>query len=136
MDAAPPVIRNAFVLGAGLGTRLRPLTAQAAQAAHPGREPAADHVRVRSVARERSDAIDREYALEIGRLPLRVSGACYRGTPITFRDEQPEILETAGGIWNVRDLLGAEPFFVYNGDVFSDLPLEPAIRAHFALEMK
>ena len=55
----------------------------------------------------------------------------YRGVPLVFRDEQPQVLETAGGIWNVRDLLGTGTFLVYNGDILSDLPLEPAMRAHF-----
>jgi dTDP-glucose pyrophosphorylase len=54
----------------------------------------------------------------------------YRGVPIDFRNEHPHVLETAGGIKNVQDLLGNEPFFVYNGDILSDLPLEPALRAH------
>ncbi len=54
----------------------------------------------------------------------------YRGTPIHFRNESPVRLETAGGISNVRDLLGNEPFFVYNGDILTDLPLEPLMRAH------
>ncbi len=40
------------------------------------------------------------------------------------------MLKTAGGIWNVRDLLGTDAFVVYNGDILSDLPLEPAVRAH------
>jgi mannose-1-phosphate guanylyltransferase len=41
------------------------------------------------------------------------------------------VLETAGGIWNVRDLLGSGAFVVYNGDILSDLPLETAFREHF-----
>ncbi len=40
------------------------------------------------------------------------------------------MLETAGGIKNVEDLLGDEPFIVYNGDILSNLPLQPALRAH------
>lgn len=48
----------------------------------------------------------------------------YRGTPIQFRNESPVRLETAGGIANVRDLLGNEPFIVYNGDILTDLPLK------------
>jgi mannose-1-phosphate guanylyltransferase len=54
----------------------------------------------------------------------------YRGAPITFREEKPEVLETAGGIKNVEDLLRGGPFWVYNGDILSTLPLEPALRAH------
>ena len=30
----------------------------------------------------------------------------------------------------MRDLLRDEAFIVYNGDIFTDLPLEPALRAH------
>ncbi len=54
----------------------------------------------------------------------------YHGVPIQFRNESPVRLETAGGISNVRDLLGNAPFFVYNGDILTDLPLEPLLRAH------
>lgn len=54
----------------------------------------------------------------------------YRGVPIQFRNESPVRLETAGGIANVRDLLGDEPFFVYNGDILTDLPLAPLERVH------
>lgn len=54
----------------------------------------------------------------------------YRGVPIQFRNESPVRLETAGGISNVRDLLGNEPFFVYNGDILTDLPLAPLLRTH------
>lgn len=54
----------------------------------------------------------------------------YRGVPVQFRNESPVRLETAGGIANVRDLLGSEPFFVYNGDILTDLPLKPLMTEH------
>jgi NDP-sugar pyrophosphorylase family protein len=56
----------------------------------------------------------------------------YNGAPIAFRHEAPEILETAGGIKNVEDLLGNEPFIVYNGDILTDLSLDAAFEAHAA----
>jgi mannose-1-phosphate guanylyltransferase len=56
----------------------------------------------------------------------------WRGWPITFRHE-PVLLETAGGIANVADLLRDEPsFWVYNGDNLSTLPLAPVLAAHTA----
>ena len=56
----------------------------------------------------------------------------WQGCPVTFRHE-PILLETGGGLANVQDLLaGDEPFFVYNGDVFTDLPLAPAMAQHRA----
>jgi mannose-1-phosphate guanylyltransferase len=128
------VIRNAFVLGAGLGTRLRPLTERRPKPLIP-------------VANRPLITYAFEHLLGVGVEKLIVNThwraeayhsffpeSSYRGTPLVLREEHPEILETAGGIWNVRDLLGGEPFLVYNGDILCDLPLEPAIRAHFSSE--
>ena len=42
------------------------------------------------------------------------------------------VLETAGGIKNVEDLIGDAPFVVYNGDILTDLPLAPALAHHAA----
>jgi NDP-sugar pyrophosphorylase family protein len=58
--------------------------------------------------------------------------AKWRGMPIKFVHESPEVLETAGGIWNAREHLSDGPFIVYNGDILSDLPLAPALEAHRA----
>lgn len=56
----------------------------------------------------------------------------YEGCPVHLRHE-PVRLETAGGIANVRDLLdGSGSFFVYNGDILTDLPLRPIIEVHEA----
>jgi NDP-sugar pyrophosphorylase family protein len=56
----------------------------------------------------------------------------WREIPIIFRYE-PVLLDTAGGIKNVEDLLdGDEPILVYNGDTFTDLPLAHLIDAHYA----
>jgi NDP-sugar pyrophosphorylase family protein len=54
----------------------------------------------------------------------------WRGCPITLVHESPEVLETAGGIWNAREALGKESFVVYNGDILSDLPLAAAWHDH------
>ena len=58
----------------------------------------------------------------------------YRRAPIAFRNEAPEILETAGGMKNVEDLLGDQPFIVYNGDVLCDFSLEPLLERHVQSE--
>lgn len=124
------MIRTAFVLGAGLGTRLKSLTARRPKPLIPvANRPlityAFDHLLGSGVDRLvvnmhwRSEAYARTF-----------TEAAYRGARLHFRDEQPEVLETAGGIWNVRDLLGADTFFVYNGDILSDLPLARALRVH------
>ncbi len=57
----------------------------------------------------------------------------WRGTPILFRHE-PVLLDTAGGIKNIEDLLEEDdkPILVYNGDILSDLPLSRLLEAHAA----
>ncbi len=125
------MIRTAFVLGAGLGTRLKSLTARRPKPLIPVANRslityAFDHLLGAGVERLvvnthwRAEAYDRVFPTPK-----------YREASLAFRDEQPEVLETAGGIWNVRDLLGADPFVVYNGDILSDLPLHGAFREHF-----
>lgn len=56
--------------------------------------------------------------------------AQYKAGRITFRHE-PVLLETAGGIRNSSDLLQGQSFLVYNGDILSNLPIQPAIDRHF-----
>lgn len=55
----------------------------------------------------------------------------YRDFPLHFRHE-PVLLETAGGIANVADLLDGDRFIVYNGDVLADVPLAPLLKTHEA----
>jgi len=129
-DTPTRVIHTAFVLGAGLGTRLKSLTAHRPKPLIPvANRPlityAFDHLLGVGVERLvvnthwRSEAYARAFP-----------ESNYRGAALSFSDEQPEVLDTAGGIWNVRDLLGGGTFVVYNGDILSDLPLAPAIRSH------
>ena len=121
----------AFVLGAGLGTRLRPLTTVRPKPLipvcnRPLVEYAFDHLMPPGLER---------FVVNTHWLAARYNelfpSAEYRGKPIVFRHEEP-ILETAGGIRNVADLLGDETFVVYNGDILTDLPLAPAYAAHRA----
>ena len=127
MNSAP---RTAFILGAGLGTRLRPLTNRRPKPLIPvANRPLLTH------------AFEHLAALGIERFVVNTHWHAERyaeffperrweGRPITFVEERPEVLETAGGIWNARALLDDGPFVVYNGDIFSDLPLAPALAAH------
>ncbi len=125
-----PTIRTAFVLGAGLGTRLRAITLRRPKPLIP--------VVNRPLI---SYAFERLAAAGIDRLVVNTHWQAeryaeffpdknYGNAELFFRHEFPEVLETAGGIWNVRDLLRDEPFIVFNGDIFTDLPLAPALRAH------
>lgn len=123
---------RAFVLGAGLGTRLRPLTNQLPKPLIPVHqrpliEYAFAHLRAAGVS---------EFIVNTHHLPEAYERAfpdgIWQGCPVTFRHE-PILLETGGGLANAQDLLaGDEPFVIYNGDVFTDLPLAPAMAQHRA----
>ena len=125
-----PRVNQAFVLGAGIGERLKPLTEQLPKPLVPVfHRPlityAFDHLRAAGVSRlvVNTHHIPEAYAAAF-------PNKSYQGTPVQFRNESPVRLETAGGIANVRDLLGNEPFLVYNGDILTDLPLKPLLTEH------
>ena len=54
----------------------------------------------------------------------------WRGRPIFFRHE-PELLDTAGGLKNIEDLLVEDKSILcYNGDLLTDLPLQELLQTH------
>lgn len=123
------MVHTAFVLGAGLGTRLRPLTEVRPKPLIPVcNKPLIchgfDHLRSYGIRRF---VVNTHWLPETW--PAEFPNGRYCDTSVTFRHE-PEILETAGGIKNIEDLLGDEPFLVYNGDIWTDLPLDGAFAAH------
>ena len=126
------VVRTAFVLGAGLGTRLRPLTNRRPKPLIPvANRPLIAYAFDRLCAADIENfVVNTHWAAEAYRHAF--PGDSYRGALLTFRHEASEILETAGGIKNVEDLLGNGPFVVHNGDIFADLPLLQALAHHVA----
>ena len=123
-------IKQAFVLGAGIGTRLRPLTDDLPKPLVPiFHKPlitfALDHL---------IDIGIQEIFINTHRLPEAFAKAFpengYFGTPLTFVNE-PVLLETGGGIKNIEAHLGREPFITYSGDVLTDIRLPPLIDEHF-----
>lgn len=127
-------INTAFILGAGLGTRLRPLTNNIPKPLLPlGGRPmityAMEHLRAVGVKR---------FIINTHHCPDKYQEAFpdgnWQGIPITFRHE-PVLLDTAGGIKNIEDLIAEdERILVYNGDIITNLPLAPLIDRHFELQ--
>jgi mannose-1-phosphate guanylyltransferase len=124
------MIKQAFVLGAGLGTRLRPLTDDLPKPLVPiFQKPvitfAYDHL---------IDAGITKFFTNTHHLPDRFAESfpkkAYRAVPIEFRHE-PLLLETGGGIKNIETSLGTEPFILYSGDILTDIDLAPLIDEHF-----
>lgn len=128
-----PPLRKAFILGAGLGTRLRPLTENLPKPLVPVcNRPlityALDHLI--------SDLEAEEFLVNTHHCPDKYGEAFpegeYRGKKLHFRHETT-LLDTAGGIDNIRDWLPTEESFaVYNGDILTDLPLAQAWERHCA----
>jgi len=121
---------KAFVLGAGLGTRLRPLTAVLPKPLIPvWNKPlityAFDHL---------LDAGVKEFVVNTHHLAKKFAEAfpdsTYAGAPIQFVEEKPEVLETGGGLANAAEHFQDGDFLVYNGDILTDLPIAPALEAH------
>ena len=126
------VVRTAFVLGAGLGTRLRPLTNRRPKPLIPVvNRPLIAHTFDRLLAESiETLVVNTHWAAEA--YAAAFPDGAHRGVPLDFREEKPDVLETAGGIKNVEDLLGDEPFIVHNGDILTDLPLRRALGFHAA----
>jgi mannose-1-phosphate guanylyltransferase len=122
--------KTAFILGAGLGTRLLPLTEQCPKplleiGGRPIITYAMDHLLKVGVDRI---IVNIHYLPEVysEKFPERK----WREVPITFRHE-PVLLDTAGGLKNIEDLLdGDEAILCYNGDVLTGLPLRKLVETH------
>jgi NDP-sugar pyrophosphorylase family protein len=124
-------VTQAFILGAGLGTRLRPLTDHLPKPLVPlfHRPLAAWTVDACMRAGIRRFAINTHHLPDAWREfeSLRE----FRGLDMSFFHE-PVLLETGGGLRNIGPWIGDEPLLVHNGDIFSTLPLEKLIAAHHA----
>ena len=134
-------IRTAFVLGAGLGTRLRPLTDLAPKPLLPifGKPIITftlDHLIAYGVERfvinthHLPEQINRLFDANADERELVATGS-YRGREVRLLYE-PALLETGGGIRNAAALLGDGPFFVYSGDLLTDLDLDRLVDAHLS----
>lgn len=119
-------VNQAFILGAGMGNRLRPLTGRLPKPLVPlFHRPLAEWA-MAACARV---GIER-FAINTHHLPGAWSdfGA---GTDVTLFHE-PVLLETGGGLKNIEPWMGGAALLVHNGDIFSTMPLEKLIAAHEA----
>src|SRR3954462_6043745 len=124
------MITRAFVLGAGLGTRLRPLTEELPKPLVPiFQKPlitfALDHL---------IDIGVEKIFINTHRLPEKFAetfpGDHYGEKELTFVNE-PVLLETGGGIKNIEAELGGGPFITFSGVVLTEIGLQPLIEEHF-----
>ncbi len=122
-------MHQAFILGAGLGTRLRPLTNHLPKPLVP--------LFHRPLAAWTVDACRRagisRFAINTHHLPEHwddfPEAAGLDPEDVRFFHE-PILLDTGGGLKNIREWMGDRPTLVHNGDIHSSLPLEKLIAAH------
>jgi NDP-sugar pyrophosphorylase family protein len=126
----PPVkagrVHKAFILGAGLGNRLRPLTERLPKPLVPlFHRPLAEWA-MAACAR----AGIGEFAINTHHLPEAWEDFGAENDVTLFHE--PVLLETGGGLKNIAAWMGNDAVLVHNGDIFSTLPLEKLIAAHEA----
>jgi len=122
-------ISKAFILGAGLGTRLRPLTHTLPKPLVPiGNKPLVHYTLDACIL-----AGIESFAINTHHLPEEWEAAFpqqhYQGKPIEFFHETT-LLETGGGLKNISSFFQNEPILVINGDILSSINLKSLIEQH------
>lgn len=118
-----------MILAAGRGERMRPLTDHTPKPllAVGGRPLIVHHLEALTAAGFRDVVINLGHLGD--QIPEALGDGSDRGLSIRYSMEPPGALETGGGILRALPLLGAAPFAVINGDVWTDYPLQRLRRA-------
>jgi MurNAc alpha-1-phosphate uridylyltransferase len=113
---------RAMILAAGRGDRLRPLTDELPKplVEVAGKPLIEYHLEALARAGFREVVINQGHLGDL--LPEMLGNGSRWGVNIHWSDEQPEALETGGGIFKALPLLGSAPFLVINGDLWTDYP--------------
>ncbi len=113
---------RAMILAAGRGKRLRPLTDSNPKplVEIKGKPLIEYHLQALANAGFREIIINQGHLGNM--LPAVIGDGSRWNVTIHWSDEQPEALETGGGIFKALPLLGAAPFLVVNGDIWTDYP--------------
>ena len=126
MRMAQTVIEQAFILGAGMGTRLRPLTNVLPKPLVPVfHRPMAFH------------AFEACGSIGVSRFAVNTHhlAAAWNtfdpppGTSVEIFHE-PVLLDTGGGLKNIETWIGGKPTLVHNGDILTSMPLQKLADAH------
>ena len=120
----------ALILTAGLGTRLRPLTDVRAKAAMP---VAGEPLIRRSVRWLATHGVT-DVVLNLHHRPETIAATIGDGSDLGARVryswEQPAVLGAAGGPRQALSIVGADTFFLINGDTLTDVDLAALRDAH------
>lgn len=124
---------DAFILAAGLGTRLRPLTDRIPKAL----VPVAGVPMLERVASRLLEAGADRLIVNVHHHPAQVVEFLERrqgfGVPWAVSPEIERPLDTGGALLHARDLIRRDaPFYLHNVDVLAGFPLADMYRAHVA----
>lgn len=108
------MVKQAFILGAGFGSRMRPLTDKIPKPLVPlAGKPLIDHVisRLTNVGVEKI-VVNVHYLADQLEEHLRKNKQC----EIIISDEREHLLDTGGGAKKALQHFGSDPFFIHNSD--------------------
>lgn len=121
-------------MAAGLGTRLRPLTYEVPKPLVPvANRPVIEHL-LRLLAAQGFQEVIANLHWFPDTIERRLGDGSSAGVDLTYSREE-RLLDTAGGVWNVRDYLTADDsdsFLVMAGDALTDVDLRALCEAHDA----
>ncbi len=129
---------KALIFAAGLGERMRPLTAHTPKPllSVGGKPLIVWHLEKLAAMGIRDVVINISWLA--GQFPQTLGDGERWGLRLHWSHEGPAPLETGGGMLHARPLLGEDPFLLVNGDIWTDydftrLPSEPTGLAHLVL---
>ncbi len=124
-----------MILAAGRGERMRPLTnSMPKPLLRVGGRSLIDY-HIEALARAGVDEIVINLAWQGARIRETIGDGASYGLSISYSDEGSEALETGGGIHHALPLLGPDPFWLVNGDIYCEFdyparPLDDTVMAH------
>jgi MurNAc alpha-1-phosphate uridylyltransferase len=112
-----------MILAAGRGERLRPVTDSTPKALVEVRGECLIDRHLAMLARANVETV----VINLGWLGEQIvehvgSGEKF-GVQVVYSPEYDNVLETGGGIYRALPMLGYEPFWVVNGDIYTDMSL-------------
>ncbi|NLB59287.1 MAG: nucleotidyltransferase family protein [Gammaproteobacteria bacterium] len=129
---------KALIFAAGRGERMRPLTDTTPKPLLEtgGRPLIAWHLERLAAAGITEVVVNTSWLAK--QFPAALGDGSRWGLSIHYSSEGDVPLETGGGMWHARSVLGNDPFIAVNGDVWTDydfgrLPRQPPGDAHLVL---
>lgn len=121
---------KAMILAAGFGTRLFPLTIDRTKPAIPFLgKPLVGYVAEYVARFGMTDIVVNLHHQPQSVIAALGDGSAF-GVSIKYSIEEPDILGTAGALYNAREYLQDDKFLIVNGKIISDIDISAAVETH------